>query len=627
MGTGRYAADRRILVLWLLLAAAGCNYMKTPFALKQLNGSVSAADIAPRPSDADRVAEVIRSQLVDSYFNPHEVGSWLDKLGEDPTPLRELIGCLAGTQSSGQTAARFRDPDDCRKEFSGAVGRGQSKSRWGLPTDRPENLADSSLPLQREVDAERFMANVYIAGATLAEIERGCGRDDFQEGDGFRTGAAAAKDYIHQRSWHRNAGQHNTAVVLSGGSANGAFTAGAVWRLLSIIAGCRAHNQCARANIDLVVGTSTGALIGVVIDLFFTPSFEQRALDLLVHSYTCSTASDLYCAVNKYDWKLVDDLKGLVRFDGVERLLETHMVDESLTNRTELVTVSVRLEDGHVYAQSDQDPADRGTRADRIHAVLASIVQPVLAEPVTSIVHEGVVLGGTFVDGGLRSILPVLAAVNRGADRVLVMTSSTMEPPSTASPKHAVGILMNVLDVLLSSVITEPQLAASRALTRRMLEYRVCCDRFTVWGNSTEVEGKPRMSACTLDADVERLCNREALDAATARKIEPNWWVPPMFPEVAASYRSSWLFRPEQTQTVLTGYRFDPKVMRELFLLGATSFQRRCHELTQLLDLTDPVVGDLCEQTPETIAELARDQFGPEEDCLKDVDELRLCDD
>jgi predicted acylesterase/phospholipase RssA len=76
---------------------------------------------------------------------------------------------------------------------------------------------------------------------------------------------------------------------MSGGAANGAFTAGLIWRLLGVLKDCRgkpAPEGCGSARVDLVAGTSTGALIGTLIDLFHTPGQEDRARELLVNNYT-----------------------------------------------------------------------------------------------------------------------------------------------------------------------------------------------------------------------------------------------------------------------------------------------------------------------------------------------------
>lgn len=615
--------------------------MKTPYALEQLNRSEPQAEAPPRPTDAERVADVVREHLVDGYFQPDAVGRWLDAISARSAPLQALVDCLQEPSKSGPAVHAAEGQSQCQRAFLSQVAPSRGASPWGLPVEEPPALGGRTQAAQLELDAERFVANAYSLAATLAAMRRGIGRN-LELGAGIVRGVRDAKGYLSQRRWRRSLERRNTALVLSGGAANGAFSAGAVWRLLQVLRQCKTQGQCDDTELDLVVGTSTGALIGVLIDLFFTPGFEQQALDVLFQSYTCSTASDLYCSVNEWDWKLFEDLKGLVRFDGIQNLLEQHMVQQTLDNHTELVAVSVRLEDGQVYAESDQDPIDKGSREQRIQAVLASIVEPVLAMPVDRLPRSGAPLAGTFVDGGVRSVLPALDAVNRGAERVLVMTNGTMEPSPVPPPKHALGVLMRTLDVLIASGITEPQLAEARATTRRWTEYRVCHDRFSSWDAAARPDAGPAADTVEDSASaarraeheqaVEAFCRRSFLEqpeppAAVPRAVRPNWSAVPSFPEVASSYRAEWFFRPERGQRSAVGYSFDPELMRELFLLGVETFQSRCHELMALFGWSAPFVEQACEQSPAQAVEAAKQQFRPLAECAAKKDQLRRCDD
>lgn len=676
------------VVLVSFLLASCCHVLRTPYALEQLNGSVGDKDQPPFPSDEERVATIVKEQLSDAYFNTDEVGKWLDGLGAQPRLLKEFISCINKSAGVNPTA---NSPGVCHDQLLHAIANSTGAGVWGLPTTPPDDLAVTSEAARTEIDAERFIANLTTLGATLSAMDLGLDRNDFDPIVGVKTGALRTKAYIQARTWKRGLpGQPTNALVLSGGAANGAFTAGAIWRMLSIIKGCQEAGQCGDFQIDLVVGTSTGSLIGVLVDLFFTSGQQKRALDLLIDRYTCSVESDLYCAVDEWDWELVDDVKGLVRFDGIEALLDKNLTEQSLDNQTELVVVSVRLEDGMVYAQSDQDPYDldkgKQRHTDRVQAVLASIVEPVLAEPVNRIgpraEHQG-----TFVDGGVLSVFPVLDAVNRGTERVLAFTNSTWEPRPEQSPKHAFDVLMGTLDVLVSSGITEPQLASLRALVRRWQEYKVCCDRFGGCSNEqapspveesldandaaaaggtesapsastdqptpgetepasnsnsppsdapagpglTPSEGRPDLeSAASHPKDaVARFCTREDFaetyrtEGEAARATRARRSMAPYFPEVGSSFASKWFHLPEAALSTAVGYSFDPKVMRPLFNEGVKLFQKRCLSSLRHIGLHNSYIEKECKR--DAVSVLKDLVLKPLEDCEKGVGELRLC--
>jgi predicted acylesterase/phospholipase RssA len=382
---------------------------------------------------------------------------------------------------------------------------------------------------------------------------------------------------------------------------------------------CRsaARGGCDGAKIDLVAGTSTGTLIGLVIDLYSTPGQQKAASDLLINSYTCSVASDLYCVNDKWDWALVGDLKGLVRFDGVRKKIETQIPSQVATNDTEMVAVSVDFESGDIYAQSDQDPEDRGDAAGRVNSILASIVEPVLAEPVTSLSKDGTSIRGTYLDGGVRSGLPVLEAVERGAERVLVLSNSRIEPDRMAAPGNAIKILMRTIDLLSGQPrIGEVQLGELAAVERRMLEYNVCSERL----GSFPAKSKP---------EVTEFCERRsgffpAPEGVKAPAV--GWMGPAHFRQVASSWHTVWVFRPEEEVEIASGYKIDPKVMRKLFELGAVTFQKRCHEILDLFMVGGTVARDACVLSPDDVVELAKKMYLPPDQCTAGKPRVRTCD-
>src|SRR5262249_5254990 len=416
-----------------------CSYMRTGSVLDKLNHPAQGGGAAPPRTDvATRVARLTRTHLGDAYLDPTMVALWMKNVADEPEALLAFYQCLVdqGVSTGGCYDTKF-------------IPVAVTAPRWGVPP-APDDASPESIRI--EVDAERFLANLMALGPSLAALRTTAGTD-FADADlraGIRRGADEAAAYVTNRRWKRRLGKPATALVLSGGAANGAFSAGAVWRLMSILRGCRgapAPAGCGDAHIDVVAGTSTGAPLGTILDLFSTPGQEAAAIELLVDSYTCSVESDLYCLNSTWIWEVADDLKGLVRFDGIQRKLERTVTRAMLENPMELVTVSVDYASGDVYGVSDQDPADlmpleqtgnawQGRVAGETQAILASIVEPVLAEPVPWVPSARGAVRGTFIDGGIRSGLPLLQAVQRGAERALIVSTSGIDPGSAANQPH-----------------------------------------------------------------------------------------------------------------------------------------------------------------------------------------------
>ena len=607
-------ASGKLALLIGALVLCSCAMLRTPALLQELNKSGGPPGPGtPKIDLSTRIARLAKSHMGDSYVDPARVAAWFSAMGQAPDLLTELICCLVSPPGF--------DPEPCYSGFMDAVSAG----KWGLPPPPSviDALKDRTSPQAgEELDAERFIANALGLASSLATLEKLAGRGPLPKVDldkGIGAGTDRAAKYITSRTWRRSAIRPTTAVVLSGGAANGAFSAGLIWRLMETLESCRsaARGGCPGAKIDLVAGTSTGALIGLIIDFYSTPGQQKAARDLLINSYTCSVASDLYCVNDQWDWALVGDLKGLVRFDGVRKKIETQIPSQVATNNTEMVAVSVDFESGDIYAQSDQDPEDRGDAAGRVNSILASIVEPVLAEPVTLLSRDGTSIRGTYLDGGVRSGLPVLEAVERGAERVLVLSNSRIEPDRMAAPGNAIKILMRTIDLLSGQPrIGEVQLGELAAVERRMLEYNVCSERLS----SFPAKSKP---------EVTEFCERRsgffpAPEGVQAAAV--GWIGPAHFRQVASSWRTVWVFRPEEEVEIASGYDIDPKVMRKLFELGAVTFQKRCHEILDLFMVGGTVARDACVLSPDDVVELAKKMYLPYEQCTAGKPRVRTCD-
>jgi predicted acylesterase/phospholipase RssA len=625
----RYFGVRMVLRGALLVSCLSCGYARTGYLLDTLNDSPPAKP-GPVIDIPTRVARLTRDALADSYFDPATTARWMDALGTDTPPIASLTECLSGAPPQPGYGS-------CYERFTADT---VLATRWGIP-EAPASI-DLTRPALVELDAQRLLANTISLGSSLAALTHSAGAPisapDLARG--VSQGAHEAAEYIKARSWHRRLGRPTTALVLSGGAANGAFTAGAMFRLFEILEACRKapSGGCGEAHVDLVAGSSTGALIGLLIDMYSTPGMEQKARDLLLANYTCVVESDLYCLHSTWDWNLADDVRGLVHFDGIHKRLDAAITPELAHNGTELVTVSVDYDSGDLYGLSDQDPADRaslGTGAEaererhagRINAVMASIVAPVLADPVEWVPGRGRRIQGTFLDGGVRSGLPVLQALQRGAERVVIFANAGIEPDRRAGPEHAFGILQRTLDLMaMQPRMSELQQGEFGAVSRRFAEYNVC-----------DLRLHAAAGAAAPDSDIGAFCRRAGGafaeggslpqgGPAVARAVTSVWIGPGQFEQIATSWRSAWVFRPERgSPRSAAGYAFHPKVMRPLFESGITTFQSRCRELTELLAMRGTVVDNACREAPAAVVQRARAKYTPIAACTDDKPERRTC--
>ncbi|GHG68597.1 patatin-like phospholipase family protein [Comamonas sp. JC664] len=604
-----------LLCLSALAALSSGCFLRTGYLLNALNtpGDPKAAPL-PVPIQ-ERAARLTRSHLVDAYADPAEAARWMSALGSAPQPILEQLDCLKQAAGGSNEA--------CYEQLLRVV---LETPLWGVPP-LPADV-DPARPAPREVDAARFLANTLGIAASLSAL-----RD--AQGDtvplqvlsrGIREGAESAAQYISARKWNRQLGRPSNAIVLSGGGANGAFSAGAIWRLLGVLEQCRgkpAPEGCGDARIDLAAGSSTGALISTLVDLFHTPGHEQAARALLISNYTCSVESDLYCVNNTWIWKIASDLRGLVQFDGVYGKLRAAVVPEQLTNGTELVAVSVDFDTGDVFGISDQDPTNfdpSATPQQRveglIHGVVASIVEPVLADPVPWLPSRTGRVQGSFYDGGVRSGLPLLQAVQRGAERVLVISTGGVEPSPENPPGNAVSVLMRTIDLFVAQPrVGEVQQGELAAVGRRFAEYNVCVQRLA---NVTDTASANAFCRRTGTGFVPR--EPGALKAATSM-----WLGSARFDQVASSWRSAWMFRPDSQLQTASGYGFNPEVMRPLFKEGVKHFQSRCHEVLRLFEIQGRIATAECDKPVDTAVSEAEARFAPLAQCTQGKPEQRSC--
>ncbi|WP_375756156.1 patatin-like phospholipase family protein [Corallococcus exercitus] len=601
------------LLMFLAATAGGCSFMRTDVLLDTLNTPDASPpkDLPARVPAVERVAGLTRAQLTDSYVDPARAGAWMEALGAAPEAVLDMTACLV-QHAGNDTASCYENA-----ERTGYVDRTVKASAWGVPP--PVQSFSVAAPPAEEVDAERFLANALGIGPSLAALQQSLEVPLTREvlAQGIQRGAASAAAYVRARSWRRDLQRPSNAVVLSGGGANGAFSAGAIWRLLGILEQCRgkpAPEGCGDARIDLAAGTSTGALISTLVDLFHTPGQEANARKQLLGNYTCTVESDLYCVNSTWLWNLAEETRGLVRFDGIYSKLDQFIQPAMLHNGTELVSVSVDFQTGDVFSVSDQDPADfKAGATDKLrkggmtNAIVASIAEPVLSNPVGVLPSAGGDRTGTYYDGGVRSGLPLLQAVQRGAERVLVISTGGMNPSPSADPNNAMSVLMRTIDLFVAQPrVGEVQQAELLAVTRRLGEYNVC----------------------TLRGATEEFCRRKGpgFQPPTLGAGQAVWMGSARFDQVATSWRSAWMFKPETGLATAGGYSFNPEVMQPLFVAGVESLQKRCTEVLSLFGIQGTLAARECARPLVEVADEARESLPSVAQCRADKPARRTCD-
>lgn len=651
-----------------LAVAAGCllsscAWVET-FALKQVHArDVLGALNTPAPvhpkfwSAEDEVAEVFRQSLPDAYFDASVPNQVLTRpqVGER---VRNAVVCV-GNATSNDAVERCIDALLLHLGFE----------------DPPNPATVSPSGWMRELDTVRLQENLGAAVRAAAAYERTSrGLPIDQDAPAIERGAlrgiAEALSYLGRRQGeiHRDHGKPITALVLSGGAANGAFSAGAVWWLLTNLKACEddaaakkaacqknghctaeellAIDQgCASDRLDMVAGASTGSLLAVLAKDFFAhvpgDDRRQRALDELVRRYTCSTNGDLYCVVDKSLYDLAADqgtAKGLVRFDGIQQALDAYVKPQTFASHPEYFASTVDFRSGRSFHFSSLDPLDLPDVSAFKQAVLASLVEPAMSEPVPGVGKAT----GTFLDGGIRSGLPLWTPLQRGAERALVLVNNPLEPvPLQDPPANAGRIALRMLDLFTHQpIVSELHEAEEAVVLKRVGEYERCVERLASLHPSNN-ESQAGMSRATSTKQIQDLCAGRVWPQApivTPRAVvtQPG---PPLVKSVPNAYQSAWLFEPvalpERIQELApgirweelaqVGYQFDPRAMWNLFALGAAVAQQRCGEVDAVLGWHLPAGPGTCTDFEALERALTPIREHAEQVCWKRDNALRTC--
>lgn len=205
-----------------------------------------------------------------------------------------------------------------------------------------------------------------------------------------------------------------TALAISGGGSNGAFSVGAVETLV------KEYGEV----FNLVAGTSTGALIGPLVAL--------NDVDKAVDIYSSVSNSD----VLRLNWRRFF-IDGIYDTSPLEKLIRDYMTPSRykklMTAAAEVLLCQISLQSSRKTYFS-QRAAIPGTSAwenvdEFVGAVLGSANQPVFMRPSSFRGHQ-------FVDGGIREVIPLEICLQAGMERIIVVASSPEEKPSNSKKEY-----------------------------------------------------------------------------------------------------------------------------------------------------------------------------------------------
>lgn len=228
------------------------------------------------------------------------------------------------------------------------------------------------------------------------------------------------------------------ALVISGGGSKGAFAVGAIERL-----------RDAGITWDIVVGTSTGALIAPLV---VTDEIQElRALYTRVHTEDIVRKRDLldiFIHDSIYDatplWELINSLITEERYASI------------LASPVELYLTTVNLQTGQTAYWNPHHSGPLGApvngallpRETFMKAMLASASEPVLMPNVRLI--DG---GHQYTDGGVREIAPLKIAIDNGAEALYaVVLSPEQEAASDVTYTFIVQTLLRIIDLFLQEI-------------------------------------------------------------------------------------------------------------------------------------------------------------------------------
>lgn len=572
----------------------------------------------PAKRKASIVERIVKIELADAYFGQgdglgatYSVGDWMLNASHDAGRFLDLVSCAA-YGAGPRCAIEATDPASAFVALEAQIHAliAECSGASAQPVCRKDGRPDW-LKLERALDEVRFHQAVSRAARAVSEVLSEGLVDPRAVADGSRAAFEHTAAYLHARRWRREPLHPVTGLVVKGGSATGIFSAGAVWAVLHLIHGCMSDTRCARAQdlrIELLSGTSTGAMVAIAVDRFNsarTTAERERSIDDIARWFTCYSLTDLYCVRSAPITRLftsdADAVKGVLEFDGIKRVLTSCVNEGMRRNRSELILNTVDFRTGVLHALSDQ--GDLLTPASIVEAGLASALLPLIGKPVVDLPvgrhydpERPEETEPTFLDGGIRSEIPLMPLVRRGAERVLVVASSASVLSETKRLDTAAKIATRYIDVATGGV-TESELAHAKrhAESVRFAEIATCQAHMAAEGGArcSPASGCDPWIICATrawsDACAGAGGSRPARLTQRARALAPRSSVPTL---VDPFWRVQGLFRDETTIPGLSGYDFDPPELRRLFRAGAEEARLHCIDVARLLGVA-PETGPI----------------------------------
>jgi predicted acylesterase/phospholipase RssA len=322
----------------------------------------------------------------------------------------------------------------------------------------------------------------------------------------------------------------STALVIAGGGAKGAFAVGAVRRLYE-----RYRDD---GWFSIVGGSSTGAIIAPFAALLGTEEAQlrDRVLEDLVTVYSTVRTQDILSRHGPVE-SLVRR-HSLNETDPLEAMLERYLTVEyfDVLRRPTTATAFV------VYTNFNTGDAVRVTSKDVgidreafIRAILASASVPVVMEPT-------IINGAWCYDGGARDVLPMMQAIEMGAEVIVPILLDPKRLPPVEKPLSRIDrVLYRAVAIMLDEILLNDYEMA--AMVQRGVRLREALRR--------EFAGRPRIRR-----RIERILDDPELepllgDTKQVRRIVPG-------------------IRPPEGFTG-NGLRFDPEQMKEWMAQGAAA--------------------------------------------------------
>ncbi len=634
IGRRRSQVSRALLSLAPLALAVGC--IKTDFLVDQFNSGAidtSGGNVFHDPDKAEQeiAQRILKAEMIDAYFGQGSgyVASWLESAAADAETFRELVeqeACEQGYKPACAAMARRIERCALQSEAIDAAAPPSPSKQTLRQSIRDTTAAWSSPPptkaicgkpgKTRDDDALRYFTDYIRFNAAVERAVRGVADvyiERLVDEDNLGIGASIAMSqtaaYMRARRWVRSLDRHTTGLVAKGGAATGIFSAGVVWVVLNLADQYSAYRE-ARAKaagashafdrhdvqFDLLSGTSTGALVSAAVALYCSqadPKVRRQYVDKLARWFTCYSLAGLYCVQSRPVLDLIRDQKGLVAFDGIQRLLESEIKPSSMNDHTELIFSTVDFRTGRLYALSDQDPTELLKPEHVVQAALASAVLPFIAEPVKRLpVNYDPNEDLTYLDGGIRSELPIMPLVRRGAERVLVVSSSASITGETKPLQNAATIAQRYIDIETGGTMeNEIAFAPTRAQSVRLAEYDACVD----WLDKNKQGKGPVVCAPPCDARAvcegrwSDVCGGGAQPAPAPPTVVPGR-IDASIDHVAELWQMKAIYRDEKHTQEAHGYDFQPALLRSLFEAGAEAARVRCLEIAGLLGIptSDP---------------------------------------